>query len=225
MGTGQAQAVPGRALRKDAQLNRVALLRAAAEVFALAGLEAPLEEVARRAGVGIGTLYRHFPTRADLVDGVLTRPLDAHLAVAEEALACPDSWQGLVHYMERSCELVTADRGIAEMMSIRLPGSPVAEQAKERLHEMVAQLVARAHSDGRLRPDVTTEDLFFLTWSHARILEATATVAPDAWRRHLELFVDGLRAERAHPLSGSPMTRAQVQVAMLSLGKRCTTRS
>jgi len=68
MGTGQAQAVPGRALRKDAQLNRVALLRAAAEVFALAGLEAPLEEVARRAGVGIGTLYRHFPTRDALVE-------------------------------------------------------------------------------------------------------------------------------------------------------------
>ena len=126
--------------------------------------------------------------------------------------------------MEASCELVSANRGIAEMMSIRLPGSTTAEPVRERLYELVSELVARAHADGRLRPDVTSEDLFFLTWSHARILEATAAVAPDAWRRHLELFVDGLRAERAHPLSGTPMTRAQVQAAMLALGRRCGNR-
>ena len=224
MSTGEVRRFPKRALRKDAQLNREALLIAAADVFAHAGLEAPLEEVARRAGVGIGTLYRHFPTREDLVDSVLTSPLDAHVAVAEESLAYADPWAGLVHYMEASCELVAADRGFAEMMSICLPGSTRAERAKERLYAVVAALVARAHSEGRLRPDVTAEDLFFLTWSHARILEATSTAAPQAWRRHLELFIDGLRAERAHPLSGSPMTRRQVQVAMLSLGKRCSNR-
>jgi AcrR family transcriptional regulator len=221
---GQVASAPRRALRKDAQLNRDALLLAASQVFAQLGLEAPLEEVARRAGVGIGTLYRHFPTREDLVDGVLTSSLDTLVELAEAAVAEPDSWQGLVRYLEASCELVTANRGIAEMMSIRLPGSTGAELVRERLHELVAELVARAHSDGRLRPDVATEDLVFLTWSHARILEATAAVAPDAWRRHLELFIDGLRAERAHPLRGTPMTRVQVQDAMLALGRRCSNR-
>jgi AcrR family transcriptional regulator len=219
---GHAEA--SRVRRKDALINHAALLRAAADVFAQSGLDAPLEEVARRAGVGIGTLYRHFPTRDDLVDGVLTRPLDAHVALAQQALALDDSWQGLVCYLEGSCALVSADRGIAEMMSIRLPGTTVAEKAKDRLYGLVTDLVQRAQEDGRLRADVTVEDLFFLTWSHGRILEATATVAPEAWRRHLELFVDGLRAERAHPLRNSPMTRAQVVGGMLALGKRCTGR-
>src|SRR5882757_1609905 len=93
--------VTTRPLRRDAQRNRELLLAAAREVFAERGLEAPLEEIARRAGVSIGTLYNRFPSRVDLVDAALTEPVEASVRIAERALANPDPWQGLVRSEER----------------------------------------------------------------------------------------------------------------------------
>ena len=120
-----AEATRGRAacprLRADARRNREAVLVAARQVFAELGLDAPLEEIARRAGVGIGTLYRRFPTRLDLVDAILTGAMEAIVRAAEEALAMADPWEGFVHYLEETGRLQATDRGINDMISMRLP--------------------------------------------------------------------------------------------------------
>jgi AcrR family transcriptional regulator len=96
---------PARRLRRDAQRNRDAILAAARQVFPEQGLEAPLEEIARRAGVGIATLYRRFPTRTELLDAVLAPAVQEHVDAAEQALAMDDPWEGFAFYLERSCRL------------------------------------------------------------------------------------------------------------------------
>jgi AcrR family transcriptional regulator len=214
---------PARRLRSDAQRNRDAILAAARRVFPEQGLEAPLEEIARRAGVGIATLYRRFPTRTELLDAVLAPAVQEHVDAAEQALAMEDPWEGFASYLERSCQLQASDRGLNDIMSMRLPRATAVEAAKRRLYRLVEELVARAQRAGRLRADVTQEDLVFLYWANARILQATrAAGAPDAWRRHLGLLLDGFRADRAHPLPEPPLSPRQVYRAMLTLGASCT---
>jgi len=218
----QAGAVTCPKLRADAQRNREAIVVAAREVFAEHGLEAPLEEIARRAGVGIGTLYRRFPTRLDLVDAILAEPVEQHVAAAEHALTMADPWDGFVYYLEAAGQLQATDRGINDMMSMRLPNATRAESAKRRMFELTEKIIRRARQSGQLRPDVTQEDLALVFWAHGRIVEATSEVAPDAWRRHLGLLLEGFRADRAHELAVPALTPRQVHRAMLSLGSRCT---
>jgi AcrR family transcriptional regulator len=212
---------PPRRLRRDARRNRDAIVAAARQVFCDHGLEAPLEQIARQAGVGIATLYRRFPNRAALLDAVLTDNLQAHIKVAEQALAMDDPWDGFAFYLERSCRLQAADRGLNDVMGMRFPRATAVEAAKARLFEVVGQVVDRAQQSGQLRADLTLEDLAYLNWANSRILPAVrAAGAPDAWQRHLGLLLDGLRAERAHPLPQPPLSVRQVHRAMVTLGRR-----
>jgi AcrR family transcriptional regulator len=214
---------PGRPLRRDAQRNRDAIIAAARQLFCDHGLEAPLEQIARQAGVGIATLYRHFPNRAALLDAVLTDNLQAHIDAAEQALATDDPWDGFASYLEQSCRLQAADRGLNDVMGMRFPRATATEAAKARLFELVGQVVDRAQQSGQLRADLTLEDLAFLTWANARILPAVrAAGAPNAWQRHLALLLDGFRADRAHPLPQPPLSPRQVHRAMVTLGRRST---
>jgi len=211
---------PGRPLRRDAQRNRDAIVAAARQVFCDHGLEAPLEQIARQAGVGIATLYRRFPNRAVLLDAVLTGNLQAHIDAAEQALAS-DPWDGFAFYLEQSCRLQAADRGLNDVMGMRFPRATATEAAKTRLYELVGQVLDRAQQSGQLRADLTLEDLAFLNWANTRILPAIRAAGdPDAWRRHLGLLLDGFRAERAHPLPRPPLSPRQVHRAMVTLGRR-----
>jgi len=210
-----------RPLRRDAQRNREAIVEAARQVFCDQGLEAPLEQIARHARVGIATLYRRFPSRAALLDAVLTVDLQAHIDAAEHALAIDDPWDGFAFYLEQSCRLQASDRGLNDVMGMRFPRATAVEAAKARLFELLGQVVDRAQQSGQLRADLTLEDLAFLNWANARILPAVrAAGAPDAWRRPLGLLLDGLRAERAHPLPHPPLSPQQVHRAMVTLGRR-----
>jgi AcrR family transcriptional regulator len=214
-------ATSGRRLRRDAQRNRDAIVAAAAELFCDQGLEAPLEEIARRAQVGIATLYRRFPSRVELLDAVLADTLQAHIAVAEQALAMDDTWQGFAFYLEETCRLQAADRGLNDAMGMRFPRAPAVEAARRRLYDLCGQLIARAQQSGQLRVDFTPEDLAFVTWANSRVLPAVrAAGAPDAWQRHLGFLLDGFRAGRAHPLPQPPLSPRQVYRAMLVLGRR-----
>jgi AcrR family transcriptional regulator len=212
---------PARPLRRDARRNRDAIVAAARQVFCDHGLEAPLEEIARRAGVGIATLYRRFPSRVELLDAVLADTVQAHVDAAEQALAMDDPWDGFVHYLEQTCRLQAADRGLNDVMGMRFPRATATEAAKARLFELVAQVVQRAQENGQLRADLTLEDLALVTWANTRILPACrAADAPDAWRRHLGFLLDGFRADRAHPLPQPPLSPRQVHRAMVTLGRR-----
>ncbi|HTE71305.1 MAG TPA: helix-turn-helix domain-containing protein [Actinomycetes bacterium] len=212
---------PPRRLRRDAQRNRDAIVTAARQVFCDHGLEAPLEQIARQAGVGIATLYRRFPSRAALLDAVVADNLQAHVDAAERALDMDDPWEGFASYLEHSCRLQAADRGLNDVMGMRFPRATAVEAAKARLFELVAQVVHRAQHSGQLRADLTLEDLALVTWANTRILPACrAAGAPNAWRRHLGFLLDGFRADRAHPLPQPPLSPRQVHRAMLTLGRR-----
>jgi AcrR family transcriptional regulator len=200
--------------RKDAQRNRETLLAAARAAFSEDGLDTPLEGVARRAGLGIGTLYRHFPTRLDLIEATFGEELVSWIEAGEQALAMPDAWSGFAYYLEALCELRAADRGLNDLAGMRLPAGSCIERAKDRSYQLGRQVVARAHQQGSLRPDITTEDLAFVVWAHAAVARATRAVAPRAWRRHLALMLDAFRAERAHPLPERPLRPRQVYQAM-----------
>lgn len=186
---------PSKPRRADAERNRTALAAAAREVFAEQGLDAPLEHVAKRAGVGIATLYRNFPTRAALLDVVLAETVAAHRDIVRRALAQPDPWLGLTGYLTEICELAsTADRSAGQTMAV----------AGIRVYEQLTELVFRAQLAGQLRADVAPTDLLCLTVGIGRIIEVTESVDAGAWRRQLALALDGLRAEAAHPLPHPP---------------------
>ncbi|MEV0640903.1 helix-turn-helix domain-containing protein [Streptomyces sp. NPDC050619] len=211
-------AATGRPLRRDAQRNRDALLSAARTCLAEQGIEASLEQVAKRAGLAIGTLYRHFPTRLHLVQAVFADKLGAWREAAERAVALDDAWEGLCLFLEAMCELQVGDRGFQDLAGIRLPETACLAGAQSRIHELAVRIVERAQEQGTLRSDVTPEDLAFVIWSNARVTEATQDIAPEAWRRYLHLLLDGFRAERAHPLPQPPLSKDELYRAMLRLG-------
>lgn len=216
MATRRAPAGP---LRQDARRNRAALLAAAQTAFAEDGLNAPLEGVARRAEVAIGTLYRHFPTRMDLVAAVIADKKRAWIKAAEAAVVMEPAWDGLVFFLERTCELQAGDLAFNDIASMRFPHAGI-EAARKRAYDLGRRIVERAQSEGSLRADVTAEDLAFIVWALSRVSEATFAIDPSAWRRYLALTLDGYRATAAHPLPTPPLRPRQVLRAQLQLGRR-----
>lgn len=192
-------------LRSDARRNRDLLIAAARAVFADKGLDAPLEEIARRAGVSIGTLYNRFPTRDELVECAFVDRLSTVIRIADEALADPDPWDGFTRMLTAICELQVEDRGYNEVAARGMPVSERTRELRERGYELMNKVITRAQEAGALRADITIEDMAFVVWGHSRTVEATATVAPRLWRRHLALMFDAFRAEAAHPLPEPPL--------------------
>jgi AcrR family transcriptional regulator len=211
---------PTRPTRRDARRNRAALLDAARSVFAQEGLDAALEGIARRAGLAIGTLYRHFPTRWDLVEAVIAEKRRSWIEAAEAAVQMEPAWDGLVFFLERACELQAGDRAFNDIASMRFPHAPRIEAARKRAYDRICRIVERAQAEGSLRTDITAEDLAFIAWAHTRVSEATYDIDPGAWRRYLALTLDGFRATAAHPLPNPPLRPRQVLRAQLRLGRR-----
>ncbi|SMC71717.1 TetR/AcrR family transcriptional regulator [Kibdelosporangium aridum] len=201
-------------LRRDAQHNRDKLIAAAAVVFAERGIEAPLEEIARQAGVSIGTLYNRFPSRAALFDAVFPDRVANSLLFGDQALACEDPWDGFVLFVTKLCELQAADRGLTDLITRRFPDATAVAEACGNGLDKASQVIERAQRAGSLRPDFTFADLVMLTWANARIVAATQDTAPTAWRRHLAFLLDGLRTGAAHPIDEPPLTADQLDAAM-----------
>ena len=208
---------PPRRLRVDAERNRIALLDAAREVFAEQGLEAPLEEIALRAGVGIATLYRRFPTRGQLVAAALVDKIAQYAEAAEQALAIADPWAGFASFVERICELQADDRGLSDLLSMTLPTDDRIEQLRKIANHRVARLVARAKATGRLRQEFVVEDLLVLLVANASVVHVTRQDAPDAWRRFVALLLDAFGQTGEPGCLPAPPTRAQMTGAMLRL--------
>lgn len=207
-----------RPLRRDAQRNRDLLVAAAQRAFATRGLEVPLEDIAKEAGVSIGTLYNRFPTRGELVDAALAGKVASAIEMAETAAAMADPWEGFAWFLERTCELQASDRGYNELCARALPDAHEVDRLKARGHELVSAIVERAHRSGQLRADFQDGDFAFVLWSTTTIIDATANTAPDAWRRHLAFMLDGFRAGAANPLPGRPLEPDEVAKAMGALG-------
>lgn len=212
---------PPRRLRADAARNRAAIVAVARDVFAEQGLEAPLETIAARAGVGIATLYRRFPTREKLVAAALTEKVATCAEAAEQALAAADPWAGFAGFVQRICELQAGDRGLSDLLSMTLSEDEQVEQVRRAANDRVVALIDRAKAAGALREDFVGEDLVLLLIATAGVMHVTRDDAPDAWRRFVALALDAFRRQDpSGPELPEPPSTAQMTRAMLRLAAR-----
>jgi AcrR family transcriptional regulator len=205
--------------RRDAQERRDKLIAAAQREFAARGVDASLEKIARDAGVAIGTLYRHFPTRLDLLMAAFKPRLQEFLDGAKKALDRDDPWEGFVCYLENLFHMQAGDRGFNDFLSRRFPDNADTEHIHDQMCRQIEDVLTRAQDAGVARPDITQADIVNLIWSNGRIIDATSTTAPNAWRRYLYLMLDAYRAERAHSIPEPPMTSGQLYDAMVHLSE------
>jgi AcrR family transcriptional regulator len=202
-----------RTLRADAAGNRRRIVDAARAVFAERGVDAPLDEIARRAGVGNATLYRRFSTREDLVAAALEDRLVEYANAAAEALSQADPWTGFCAYVERVCAMQAADRGARDVLTMTFPSARGLEEHRNRAYRDFAELVQRAQAAGQLRSDFVPEDFVLLLMANAGVVQGTREAAPRAWQRFVTLMLDACRADGAHPLPPA-QSPAQVYRAM-----------
>ena len=184
-----------RPLRADAERNRAALVAAARSVMGRRGIDAPLDEIAAAAGVGNATLYRRFPTRRDLVAAVFADEVRRYAAAVEDALAEPDPWQAVRGYLARICALQAENRALADLVT----SLEFADDTRPVAAEHLRTLLRRAQAAGRLRPDVTVEDVVLVLLANAGVVRRTAEDAPASSPRLVALLLDGMHADAATP--------------------------
>ncbi|MGW3183072.1 TetR/AcrR family transcriptional regulator [Kitasatospora sp. NPDC001119] len=184
-------------VRADARRNRQRVLVAARAVFAEHGIDAPMATVARRAGVGVATLYRHFPTRDALVRGAFAQQMETCSRALTEALAAPDPWQGFQQLVETVCALQREERGFPAAFVTAFPDStPEHARSRQRAERDLTTLVRRAQASGALRADFHPSDLAVVLLAHC----ALVTALPDdgaASRRLVAYLLQSFRADAA----------------------------
>jgi AcrR family transcriptional regulator len=188
-----------RPLRADARRNRERILEAARESFAESGLDAQMEDLARRAGVGVGTVYRHFPTKEALVGALVDDYFASLDGEARRALKVGDEWEAFAGYMWRAAELLGRNRALSQVTA---DGQMRDAARRAGLDETVGELIARAQRAGVLRADVGIDDVPMIMCSIGRVQVLGGEPGDDGWRRHLAIMLDGLRAASASPLPG-----------------------
>jgi AcrR family transcriptional regulator len=198
---------PGRLLRADAERNRQRILAAAAELFTERGLEPSLDDVARHAGVGVGTVYRRFPDKASLADALFDERIDALVALAEQAQAEPDAWAALVSFLERSAEILVSNRGLRQILMFAAEGHERGICARDRMRPAIESLIERAQADGQVRADLRPTDVPMIEFMVAAAAEYAWQVRPTVWRRYLALILDALRPASA---SGRPLPEPEL---------------
>jgi AcrR family transcriptional regulator len=191
-------------LRKDAERNRQRLLAAAGELFARRGLDVTLNDVAHHAGVGVGTAYRRWANKEQLIDELFAQRLDEHAALAQHALEDPDAWHGLTTFMEQSLRMQLEDRGLNELITNPALGQELVNAARDRNAPLVNAVVDRAKAAGCLRPEFEGTDLVFIQVALTALMDRTRDIDPALYRRYLTIFLDGVRADRG-PLSELPV--------------------
>lgn len=195
-------------LRSDARDNRELILGAARALFAAGGLDIPMREVARRAGVGPATLYRHFPTKQALVAEAFSEQMRACHSIVEKGLADPDPWHGFCLVIEEICALHARDRGFTAAFTAAYPSARDLAADREYALRAVARLARRAQDAGRLRPDFVLDDLVLVLMANGGIRASTPADAVAASRRFAALAIQALRAApQAAPLPpAAPLT-------------------
>jgi AcrR family transcriptional regulator len=189
-------------LRRDAAHNRDLLLAAAGEVFDAHGLDASVAEVARVAGVGMGTLYRRFPTKDALIEALVEEVLGATNRLAREAADQPDG-AGLEFFLESSGAYWAEHPGCLPRLW------DTDHEMIRTARRLIAALLVDAKKHDRVRQDLTSTDITMVMWSTRGIQESTRTLAPDAWRRHLDLLIAGMRPA-ADDFPHRPVAQAQL---------------
>jgi AcrR family transcriptional regulator len=186
-----------KAMRADARVNREKLLRAAGERFAMEGSDVALEAIARTADVGIGTLYRHFPTRESLIEAVYRNEVDQLCSYPAVLLSELPADEALAEWMERFVAYATTKRGLlGALKSLAASQSDLFATTRERLLAAIGELLEAGIASGRIRPDVDAEDVYTAMSAVWTIAGEGEQWAPQA-RRVLRLLMDGLRSGAA----------------------------
>ena len=203
-------------LRADAQRNRDRLVAAGREVFAERGFEASLDEVAHRAGVGVGTAYRRFPNKEALIDEIFEERIREIAAVREQALALEDPGAGLQSFIADLLRFQASDRGLKQAFHERDASHERMTEAKAVLQPMITELIERSQAAGKLRPDITPTDVMVGVMMLGTVIDATREIRPDAWRRYMALALDGLAvgAGESADLPGEPLTPEEFDEAL-----------
>jgi AcrR family transcriptional regulator len=201
--TGSAPSAPpttsaSRPLRADAARNRALLLAAAADEFAEHGLEASVADIARRAGVGKGTVFRHFPTKDDLIAAIVLDRIENLRATGARLLASEDPGAALLEFLIAAGHQ-RQQRDLSFLMSAG-DLKPEVGQAQAGLFQAIEDLVARAREHEAVRADVTGTDVFLLMCAPNYVTGYVPNADPDLWKRYLAIIFDGLRPEGAHAL-------------------------
>jgi AcrR family transcriptional regulator len=193
-----------RPLRADARRNRERVLVAAQVVFGEHGREAQMDDVARRAGVGVGTVYRHFPTKEALIEALAVDRFERILAVGKAALERTDPWEAFVEALWSGAELTASDRSFTEIVGEIQGPMPLPLELQQEMNDTFGELMRRAQATGMLRPDLVLDDIPMFMCGIGLGARKTHS-CPDAWRRHVSIVIDGLRASSAS--SSLPTTR------------------
>ena len=191
-------------MRADARRNRDAIVAAAYELFAEQGTEAQMDEIARRAALGVGTLYRHFPAKEDLLDAVIARRFERlaeRAGQAAQQAGDGEPWEAFKGYIEWAAEMQAGDRALSEAMATR----------SERMHaaavgsglvDALEQLVEHAKSAGAVRDDLVVEDIPALVCSIGAVAAAAIQKPGWRWDRVIAIWLDGVRAPGLSELPG-----------------------
>jgi AcrR family transcriptional regulator len=202
------------ALRRDAARNRTKILAAARTVFDESGVDVCVETIAQRAGVGVGTLYRRFPTKELLIEAVVDEVLQGVLDAGQDALANESPADGFAEFIRAVGWLQFEHVGCLTRLWNNSTGS-----LRDQIEATCRALLSRAQSEGAVRQDLVYEDVVVLFWSLRGVIEATATVSPGAWLRHLDLLLTSL-APSEHHLEHPPLTTEQVRRARAEVALR-----
>jgi AcrR family transcriptional regulator len=184
--------------RADAVRNRERVAIAARQAFAERGLDAQIEDVARRAGVGVGTVYRHFATKEALIDAALVLRFGDAVEIAQGALQMDDPWEAVLTAFHGAAELNAADRCFSGIIAQQLKVSSAVAPVMEQLLASWGELIVRAQRAGAMRADVGAQDVPALMCGLASVVAGAES--PRAWRRYLAIVLDGLRAGQVTPL-------------------------
>ncbi|SDI99198.1 TetR/AcrR family transcriptional regulator [Nonomuraea jiangxiensis] len=196
-------------VRSDARDNRARILDAARAVFGEEGLSAPMRTVARHAGVGPATLYRHFPTKRDLIVETFAEQRRACHAVVRDALADSDPWHGFGSLVEGIFELHAHSRGFADAFMTAFPEAMDFTADRERTLRAVAELARRAKETGQLRPGFVIDDLMLMLMAHRGVQDAPRAARLPASRRFAAYVIEAFRAvPETGPLPPAPRLRA-----------------
>ncbi|GLY93174.1 TetR/AcrR family transcriptional regulator [Actinoplanes sp. NBRC 103695] len=203
--------------RSDSVRNRARLIEAAREVFAERGFEATLDDIARHAGLGTGTAYRHFPNKRAIAAEVLTEATEQIVADARESLSVDDPWTALTGFFTRTGARQARDRGLYETLTGQ---GDQAEQERiwPEIIAAVTELFQRAQRAGVVRADAAPQDIAAIFALLGPAFAMSRTSGPDLWRRYLALVLDGLRATDRPELPAPPPPLADLRT-ILRAGK------
>jgi len=194
-------------LRADAEQNRERIVEAARALFAERGIDVTREEIARRAGVGMATLKRRYPTRADLVAGAFEEKMWLFATGARKALKDPDPWHGFCRYVSSLCAMQTSDQGFGAVLTMTFPSATRFEAARVQAYEDFNELMRRAQAAGALREDFVAEDLIILLMASAGVVAATGKAAPRSAPRLIGYLLQAFAAPGGGPLPTPPSSR------------------